>query len=107
MGQSTGNDPPTDLGAGGSKAVLFAMLCYLGTPFMIFFDIWENSSRDLGELGLMRFHLDKDQVFECFRRLYDLQEMAEGGANRRENPQYKCTVINEQTNKFLEAFQQA
>lgn len=97
------NYPPRDLRAGDSKAVLFAMLCYLGTPFMIYFDIWENSSRDPGELGLMRFHLDKPQVFECFRKLHWLQEMAEGGFGGTGNT---STVINEQTNQFLEAFQQ-
>jgi len=91
----TGNDPPKDLGVGGSKAVLFAMLCYLRTPFMIYFDIWEHSSRGPGEFGLMRFHLDQGRVFECFHRLYELQkgEVAD-------------TVINEQTNKFMDAFQQ-
>ena len=97
------NDPPRDLGAGDSKAVLFAMLCYLGTPFMIYFDIWENSSRDPGELGLLRCHLDKDQVFECFRRLHELQGMAGEGFSGSAN---ESTVINEQTNQFLEAFQQ-
>ena len=102
----TDNDPPKSLRTGNSKAVLFAMLCYLGTPFMIYFDLWENSSQDPGEFGLMRFHLDRDQVFECFTRLCELQEMAEGGSNGSANSKYTCAVINEQTNKFIEAFQQ-
>jgi len=91
----TGNDPPKDQGVGGSKAVLFAMLCYLGTPFMIYFDIWEYSSREPGEFGLMKFHLDQDRVFECIHRLYELQQRGAGD-----------TAINEQTNNFIEAFQQ-
>ncbi|RPB21345.1 hypothetical protein L211DRAFT_443576 [Terfezia boudieri ATCC MYA-4762] len=100
----TGNEPPKSLRECGSKAVLFAMLCYLGTPFMIYFDIWENSSRDPGKIGLMRFRLDKRLVFECFLRLYELQEIAEGGFSGSANQ--KHTLINERTNKFIEAFQQ-
>jgi len=97
----TGNDHPSD---SSSKAVLFAMLCYLGTPFMIYFDIWEHSSRDLGVFGLMKFCLDEDQVFECFGSLYEPQKMAGGGFSGSTNP--KFPVINEQTNKFIQAFQQ-
>ncbi|KAF8418450.1 kinase-like domain-containing protein [Tirmania nivea] len=98
------NAPPKDIGRGGSKPVLFAMLCYLGTPFMIYFDIWENSSREPGKLGLMRFHLAQDHVFECFRRLYALQPMVEGGLNG--SAISKGTVIDKRTNKFIKAFQQ-
>lgn len=97
------NNSPRDLGAGDSKAVLFAMLCYLGTPFMMHFDLWETASRDPENLDFVRFRLVQPQVSECFSRLYELEleEKAEGNSGTGS----AISGFNTQAEEFINAFQ--